>query len=108
MKDLVGFRLVSNQSLLVRGYVGILGAGGVICALAFGSVLLAMFAGILLGAYVSPSLPIWIKATTDQDRALIEKNNEDALGLRYFYWAIPFSVLGLIALVAVEQFIGIK
>lgn len=108
MKELVGFRLVSNQSLLVRGYVGLLGAGGVVCGLAFGSVLLAMLGGILLGAYVSPSLPIWSKATTDQDRALIEKHNEDALGLRYFYWAIPLSVLGLIALVAVEQFFGTK
>lgn len=104
--QIAGFTLLPRRQVLVRGYVGLLGAVGVGVALWTQSIILALFGGLMLGAYLSQSFPIWKEATSDHDQRYLDHLLAAPKPMIYYYWTIPVVVVGFVMLAVAAKLAG--
>jgi len=83
--------IAKGEAVPTARYIGVIGVMGIISGAIFKSPLLMAMGAFLVGANLSPIMPIW-EDGSDMD------NNSRKSDMRYYFWLAPASVIVMILL----------
>jgi hypothetical protein len=101
---LKGYVLFEKNPILIKGYVLFISALGFGVSLWADTTVLMMLSAFMIGAYMSPILPIWKDVESDADKRIVAyRKSGFQKQFRFYYWLFPLLIITLSILAFLKE-----